>query len=90
MFYKSKGCVQTTQPFFYSCVEIKFYEGIYRVFELKIGVRSGKSEKLSKNRISGHGEACSDLLTPSLLWLICHFQFRIRVYLIFTIFLPDS
>jgi hypothetical protein len=53
MFYKSKGCVQTTQPFFYSGVEIKFYEGIYGFFELKAGVRSGKSEKLSKSRISG-------------------------------------
>jgi hypothetical protein len=32
-------------------VGIRFYDGICRVFELKTGVRSGKSEKLSKNAI---------------------------------------
>ena len=48
MFYKSKGCVQTTQPFFYSCVEIKFYEGIYRIFELKQAF--GKVGKIIKKQ----------------------------------------
>jgi hypothetical protein len=62
-----------TQPFFNSGVEIKFYEGIYRVFELKTGVCSGKAEKLSKNRISGPGEACSDLLILFVFKLILAF-----------------
>jgi hypothetical protein len=31
--------------------------GFYRVFELKTGVHSGKSERLPKNGISGLGEA---------------------------------